>query len=54
MRNSSSNSGAGIILASILGLIILGLLVYKLRRKKPVVMTAELIDNKGDIEHVQH
>lgn len=54
MRNSSNNSNTAIFLASILGLIILGILVYKLRRKKPVVMTAELIDKNGDIEHVQH
>lgn len=45
MRNSSNSNGAAI-LFGILGLIILGLLIYKLRsRRRVVYMDAELIDN---------
>ena len=51
MSNRSNNNVAAWF-AGILGLIILGLFIYKLKRRRVVYINAELIQNTGDIEHV--
>ena len=55
VNRSNNNGGIAALIVGILGLIILGIVVYKLKTRRPVkYMDAELIQQKGEIEHVRN